>query len=85
MSEESGLRRRPRHPMLPFIQEALDREHLMEAYLARPPYQRNDYIGWITRAKRPETRAKRLAQMLYELAAGDAYMRMPYQAKRGNA
>lgn len=74
--------------MPPFIEDALNRERLMEAYLARPPYQRNDYIGWITRAKRPETQAKRLAQMLDELASGEAYMRMPYradsQAKRGD-
>ena len=72
--------RRPRHPMPPFVREALHRENLMEAYVARPPYQQNDYIGWITRAKRPETREKRLAQMLDELASGDAYMRMPYQS-----
>lgn len=68
--------------MPPFFAEALDREHLMEAYRARPPYQQNDYIGWITRARRPETRAKRLAQMLDELASGDAYMRMPYRPAR---
>lgn len=82
MSDVTTARRRPRHPMPSFIAEALDRDRLMEAYGARPPYQQNDYIGWITRAKRPETRAKRLAQMLDELAAGDAYMRMPYQVTR---
>ncbi|MGE5333543.1 MAG: YdeI/OmpD-associated family protein [Nitrososphaerota archaeon] len=42
----------------------------------------NDSIGWIARAKRPETRQKRLAQMLDELASGDAYMRMPYHSAR---
>jgi uncharacterized protein YdeI (YjbR/CyaY-like superfamily) len=56
----------------------------MEAYRSRPPYQRNDYIGWITRARRPETRSRRLAQMLEELTAGDRYMRMPYRT-RGSA
>ncbi len=76
----SRPQRRPRHPMPPFVRVALDQRGLMEEYLARPPYQQNDYIGWITRAKRPETQAKRLAQMLDELAAGDAYMRMPYRA-----
>ena len=76
------MNRRPRHPMPPFIQEALDHERLMETYLARPPYQQNDYISWITQAKRPETQAKRLAQMLDELASGDAYMRMSYRAQR---
>ncbi|NNG17925.1 MAG: YdeI/OmpD-associated family protein [Gemmatimonadales bacterium] len=65
-----------------FVREALEQHGLMAAYQARPPYQRNDYIGWITRAKRPETKDKRLAQMLDELASGDRYMKMPYQAKR---
>jgi hypothetical protein len=47
----------------------------------RPPYQQNDYIGWITRAKREETRQKRLTQMLEELQSGAAYMGMAYNAK----
>ena len=46
----------------------------MDAYHARPAYQRNDYIGWITRAKRDATKAKRLTQMLDELKRGDVYM-----------
>ena len=49
------------------VREALERAGLRPAYDARPPYQRNDYLGWIARAKRPETRARRLAQMLEEL------------------
>jgi uncharacterized protein YdeI (YjbR/CyaY-like superfamily) len=76
----TGLRR-PRHPMPEDVRDALARHGLTPAYGARPPYQRNDYIGWITRAKRPETRAKRLEQMLDELAAGDRYMHMPYRAR----
>ena len=74
--------RRPRVPMPDDIRDALDAAGLMAAYQARPPYQRNDYLGWITRAKRPETRAKRLAQMLDELAGGDRYMKMPYRARQ---
>jgi uncharacterized protein YdeI (YjbR/CyaY-like superfamily) len=50
----------------------------MERYLARPPYQRNDYLGWITRAVRSETKAKRLEQMLTELRQGRVYMRMKW-------
>lgn len=61
-----------------FIRDALTAKQLTAAYEARPPYQRNDYIGWITRAKLPATRQKRLEQMLDELARGDAYMKMPY-------
>jgi uncharacterized protein YdeI (YjbR/CyaY-like superfamily) len=63
------------------IRNLLTREGVMPAYNARPPYQQNDYIGWITRAKRPETRQKRIEQMLAELEAGNAYMKMPYRAK----
>lgn len=64
-----------------FVAEALEREGLWERYRARPPYQQNDYIGWIIRAKREETRQKRLLQMLDELRRGDAYMKMKYSAK----
>jgi uncharacterized protein YdeI (YjbR/CyaY-like superfamily) len=64
-----------------FVRQALTRSGLMAAYRARPPYQQNDYIGWIGRAKKPETRAKRLSQMLDELAQGDRYMKMPYRGR----
>ena len=53
----------------------------MDAFEKRPHYQQNDYLGWIVRAKRPATREKRLAQMLDELAGGDRYMNMQYNAK----
>ena len=64
------------------VRDALVRRDLMDAFRKRPPYQQNDYLGWIARAKRPETREKRLAQMLDELASGDRYMNMVYRAKR---
>ena len=35
-----------------------------------PPGHRREYIEWITDAKRPETRAKRLATTLEWLTAG---------------
>jgi len=60
------------------FREALESRGLMEAYRARPPYQRNDYISWITRAKQPETQKKRLNQMLDELGKGDVYMKMDW-------
>ncbi|HHB80457.1 MAG TPA: hypothetical protein ENK83_01725 [Aliiroseovarius sp.] len=53
------------------------------AYDARPPYQRNDYLAWIGRAKRPETRQRRIDQMLAELAAGDTYMKMAWRGRPG--
>jgi uncharacterized protein YdeI (YjbR/CyaY-like superfamily) len=54
----------------------------VEAYEQRPPYQRNDYIGWITRAKQKATRQKRLDQMLEELESGDVYMKMEWKPGR---
>lgn len=64
------------------IRETLIDNDVMGQYEARPPYQRNDYIAWIERAKRPATRQKRLAQMIDELKAGDRYMKMKYRARK---
>lgn len=69
---------RPRYPMPDFIREALNESGLMEAYHARPPYQQNDYIGWITRAKLEKTRIKRLDQLLDELKSGNLYMKIKW-------
>lgn len=71
---------RPIYPMPPDIASALEARGLMPAYTARPAYQQNDYVGWITRAVRPATRQKRLAQMLDELSTGGVYMKMTWPA-----
>lgn len=63
-----------------YIKQALDEYDVMKDYLERPAYQRNDYIGWIERAKRQETKEKRLAQMLDELKVGGIYMKMKHPA-----
>jgi uncharacterized protein YdeI (YjbR/CyaY-like superfamily) len=74
-SGRSSLKR-PTTRMPAFVRAALTSRRLMSAYRERPAYQRNDYIGWIKSAKRPETQEKRLQQMLSELAKGGVYMRM---------
>lgn len=77
---------RPRYPMPDYVRKALVERGLMDAYRARPDYQQNDYIGWIDRAKREETKQKRLAQMLDELEGGKLYMNMVWnksQSLRG--
>jgi len=71
--------KRPIHPMPPDIEQALAEAGLREAYDARPPYQRNDWIAWIGRAKREDTRRKRLDEMLADLAAGHGYMGMAWR------
>ena len=73
--------KRERHEMPDFIREALVGRDVLDAYLGRPAYQQNDYIGWITRAKRDSTREKRLQQMLDELEHGGVYMRMKWRLK----
>lgn len=72
---------RPRHPMPDDIAARLEAAGLRAAYDARPPYQRNDYLGWIAAAKRPETREKRLCQMIEELAGGTRYMKMKWRER----
>ena len=82
-NEASKSTRRKVHEVPDYITSALDENGLWEHYRARPPYQRNDYIGWIISGKREETRQKRLSQMLEELLGGDAYMGMAYNSDRG--
>jgi uncharacterized protein YdeI (YjbR/CyaY-like superfamily) len=77
-----GRLKRPKQTMPEFVRKALHDSGLQEAYAQRPPYQRNDYLSWIKAAKREETRARRLQQMLDELRAGDVYMKMAW---RGSA
>jgi uncharacterized protein YdeI (YjbR/CyaY-like superfamily) len=66
------------HAMPQDVRDALTRARAMDEYRARPAYQQNDYVGWITRAKLPATREKRIAQMLDELRSGGVYMRMTW-------
>jgi uncharacterized protein YdeI (YjbR/CyaY-like superfamily) len=70
---------RTRHKMPGYIRDALKERKLMDAYHERPDYQQNDYIGWVTRSKREETKQKRLAQMLDELEGGRLYMNMKWK------
>ena len=82
MSTNYANLKRPKHPMPDFVKQALEKRGLMEDYLARPAYQQNDYIGWITRAKRQTTKEKRLKQMLEELELGGVYMNMEHPPSR---
>ena len=69
---------RTRHKMPDYIRQALNERKMMDAYRERPDYQQNDYIRWITGAKREETKQKRLSQMLDELEGGKLYMNMKW-------
>lgn len=65
------------------VKQKLKARGLTRAYDARPPYQQNDYLGWMARAKLPATRQKRLEQMLNELAEGGVYMKMKWTPSTG--
>lgn len=73
---------RPVQPMPDDVRAELEERDLMAAYEERPFYQRNDYLAWIGRAKRLETREKRLRQMLDELERGGVYMGMDHPPSR---
>lgn len=82
MAKRAEPVKRERHPMPDDVLSALEGENLFEAYELRPPYQQNDYIGWINSAKRDETRQKRINQMVEELRTGNLYLKMHYEPKK---
>ncbi len=73
---------RARHAMPADVETALRTSNTRSDYDARPAYQRNDYLGWVVRAKGAETRAHRIAQMIDELSRGGVYMNMTHAPSR---
>jgi hypothetical protein len=78
MTSKKSQLKRPLNRMPSWIRQAIVDAGVMEQYRHRPPYQRNDYLGWIISAKLESTRQRRLDQMLRELESGDTYMNMPW-------
>lgn len=75
-----GELKRPKQAMPNFVKEALKAHGLEDAYIARPPYQRNDYLWWINDAKQDATKQRRLSKMLNELRQGRGYMGMDWNS-----
>jgi uncharacterized protein YdeI (YjbR/CyaY-like superfamily) len=73
---------RTKLPIPKDVKDTLVESGVWDEYMARPPYQRNDYIAWILRAKRAETRQKRITQMIQELTKGGVYMGMAHTSSR---
>lgn len=76
-----GSLKRPLQPMPEYVRTALEERGMWDAYRSRPAYQQNDYLSWISRARREETKQKRLRQMLDELEGGRLYMNMAYRPR----
>jgi uncharacterized protein YdeI (YjbR/CyaY-like superfamily) len=72
--------KRPREAIPADVGRALGKR-AKAAYAKRPAYQRNDYLRWIKSAKTDATRAKRISQMIDELARGDVYMNMSWRPR----
>ena len=64
------------------VRRALLDRGVWDDYGARPAYQQNDYLGWIAGARRSDTRARRIGQMLDELERGGVYMNMDHPPSR---
>ncbi|MGA9659981.1 MAG: YdeI/OmpD-associated family protein [Asticcacaulis sp.] len=63
------------HPIPDDVRQLLHARGLYARYEERPPYQQNDYMGWIAQANREGTRDRRIQQMLDELESGGLYMK----------
>jgi hypothetical protein len=48
MEQDTSRLKRPVLPVPDEVERALNERGLAQAYRARPAYQRNDYIAWIT-------------------------------------
>ena len=86
MNKQPASEHKPtRRPIPDFIRKALQDNILMAVYLSRQTFQRNEYVAWIMRAKKSETREQRLSQMLDELARGGQRMTLKRRDRRPDA
>ena len=60
-------------PMPGNVRSALQKRNLLDTYLARPAYQKDDYLKWIATAAGPAAKQKRIDQMLEELEKGGLF------------
>lgn len=54
--------------MDPLVTEQLERAGLSEYFQQLPPSHQKEYLNWINSAKKPETKAKRVDQMIEMLS-----------------
>lgn len=78
------MAKRPTYSMPDDVEAALTKHGVKRDYAARPRYQRNDYIGWIGRARGDGTRRSRIDKMVAELRAGGVYMGMKHRRSEKN-
>lgn len=69
----------PKQPMPGNVRTELAKRKLMETYLARPEYQRNDYLKGIGLAIGMPAKQKLIDQMMTELENGKLYKGQPWE------
>lgn len=79
MKKDWSKLKRKKLNMPAFVRRAIINHDVMSLYKQRPPYQQNDYIMWINKAVKEETKTKRLNQMIEELKDGELYMKMKWK------
>jgi hypothetical protein len=67
-----------KQPMPGNVRAALEKRNLMDTYVARPTYQKDEYLKWIALAVGADAKKKRLDQMLDELEKGNAFKGEPW-------
>jgi len=65
-------------PMPGNVRGALQKRKLMDAYLDRPAYQKDEYLKGVAQAAGPAAKQKRLDQMLEELEKGNVFKGEPW-------
>jgi hypothetical protein len=74
-----------KQPMPGNVRAALVKRKLMDAFDARPAYQREDYMKWIATAAGPAAKQQRLDQMLDELDKGGVFKGEPWTPPESRA
>jgi len=68
-----------KQPMPGNVKSELAKKKLMDAYLARPEYQRNDYLKGIALAIGVPAKQKLIDQMVADLEHGKQYKGEPWE------
>src|SRR4051812_43556158 len=67
-------------PMPGQVKGALAKRNLLDTYIARPQYQKDDYLKWVAAAAGPTEKQKRIDQLVDEIEKGNVFKGEPWTA-----